>query len=408
MSTPTAPTGPSMNDSIGAFLQMEDDRRPALAQGALDDLGCGVKDVFDIQGCRTGYGNPTWRATHRPATAHADAVAAVLLAGAHVVGKTHTDELAFSIAGNNHHYGRQFNSAAPERITGGSSSGSASAVAAGLCEFALGTDTGGSVRAPASFCGIFGFRPTHGVVSSRGVCHLAPSFDTVGWFTRDVAMLERIGGVLLPQDLGAPRSAAQHIALETAWSAVQGLDTQDRAHNRAMRERLFGVHESVRVPDERLTDGFKAFRTLQFREVWQTLGAWVNEFQPELGPGVGERIRLAGHVTDAEVAQAQGVREQASAFLAAVLGHTGVLVLPTVPGAAPRHDAPHEFMEVYRQTAMRFLSIAGLAGSPQVSMPLLRAEGLPLGLSLIGPRGADRWLLAQARTLWLRSRANAA
>lgn len=395
MNTATTPTDPA-----GAFLQMEDDRRPALAHGALDGLSCGVKDVFDIQGCHTGYGNPTWRATHPSATAHADAVAAVLRAGAHVVGKTHTDELAFSIAGNNHHYGRQFNSAAPERITGGSSSGSAAAVAAGLCDFALGTDTGGSVRAPASFCGLFGFRPTHGVVSSRGVCHLAPSFDTVGWFTRDVAMLERIGGVLLPQDLGAPRSAAQHTALETAWSAMQGLDAQDLAHHRALRERLFGAHPSVQVPDEQLTDGFKAFRTLQFREVWQTLGAWVNEFKPVLGPGVGERIQLASQVTDAEVAQAQGVREQASAFLAAVLGHSGVLVLPTVPGAAPRHGAPIEFMEAYRQTAMRFLSIAGLAGAPQVSLPMLRAEGLPLGLSLIGPRGADRWLLAQARALW--------
>jgi len=193
----------------------------------LDGLTCGVKDVFDIAGATTGFGNPVWARTHPPATAHAWAVERLLSRGARVVGKTISDELAFSLSGVNHHYGAPLNSAAPDRLTGGSSCGSAAAVAAGLCDFALGTDTAGSIRAPASFCGLFGFRPTHGVVSTTGVCALAPSFDVVGWCARKPGILERVGAVLLPPDQLGLESSVIHWDLE-AWSIPEACDPSHR------------------------------------------------------------------------------------------------------------------------------------------------------------------------------------
>ena len=150
--------------------------------------------------CRAMANRPS-PASHAPAGLSAPAVDRLLAAGARLVGKAHMDEMAYSLLGANHHYGTPVNPAAPDRHPGGSSSGSAVAVAAGLADFALGTDTAGSCRAPASFCGIFGFRPSHGAVSSNGVVPLAPSLDTIGWFARDAATLNKVGSALLPDDL---------------------------------------------------------------------------------------------------------------------------------------------------------------------------------------------------------------
>src|SRR6185437_5314020 len=156
-----------------------------------------VKDTIDIAGFKTGCGNPRWRDSHPAAAVHAVCVEQLLLAGARCVGKTISDELAFSLLGENYFSGTPLNPKAPDRVPGGSSSGSASAVACGLVDFALGTDTGGSVRVPASNCGIWGIRTTHGRVSVAGVNPLSPTFDTVGILAKDADVLSRATAVLL-------------------------------------------------------------------------------------------------------------------------------------------------------------------------------------------------------------------
>jgi len=185
--------------------------------GALDGLNFAVKDLFDLAGTVTGCGNPTWAATHFPAVAHAVVVECLLQAGARCVGKTLTDEFAFSLVGENHFYGTPPNPKAPDRVPGGSSCGSASVVAAGLADFALGTDTAGSVRVPAANCGIPGLRPTWGRISVAGVQPLAPSFDTVGFFAGDLEVLARVAGVLLPSDV-APPPIRRVLMLEQGWN----------------------------------------------------------------------------------------------------------------------------------------------------------------------------------------------
>jgi amidase len=185
-------------DPYNAFCRHTRVTLSGAPNGPLHGLTMAVKDVFDIAGHRTGNGNPVWLETHAPAERTASAVERLLAAGASMVGKTHTDEMAYSLNGENVHYGTPTNPNAPGRIPGGSSSGSAAAVAGGLVDFALGTDCGGSVRLPASYCGIYGIRTTHGLVLADGVVDLAASFDTVGWFARDPQMLRKVADVLLP------------------------------------------------------------------------------------------------------------------------------------------------------------------------------------------------------------------
>lgn len=162
----------------GAFVRMFEIE--PTGTGSLEGLRFAVKDLIDVQGYVTGCGNPDWAASHSPAIVNAVCLDLLLAAGATCIGKTVCDELAFSLDGENFFYGTPLNPRSPDRVPGGSSSGSASAVACGLAELALGTDTGGSVRVPAGNCGIYGLRPSHGIVSVAGVMPFAPTFDTVG------------------------------------------------------------------------------------------------------------------------------------------------------------------------------------------------------------------------------------
>lgn len=388
-------------DSVGAFLQLEHVDVEPTGSGLLDGLTCGVKDIFDIAGHVTGFGNPTWHETHGPAAKHAFVVERVLAEGARVVGKTHTDELAFSIAGNNFHYGAPINTAAPDRAVGGSSSGSAAAVAAGLCDFALGSDTAGSIRVPASFCGLFGIRTSHAAVSLEGACQLAPIFDTAGWFARDAETMLTVGKALLPMPQVAEPHPESHefYLLTEGWSSTV---TWEPSSDKSAVGRVLAELGNVRVgsfPADILDIWFEAFRTLQLYDVWRTLGPWVTETNPILGPGIAQRMLAASQINEGEAAWAAGIRRHVVKHVNETLAGGRIIVIPTVPGAAPLRTTTVAANEAYRKLAMRLLSIAGLCELPQVSVPMLRSEGAPLGLSLIGAKGADLTLLRIAQQL---------
>jgi amidase len=206
-----------MDDPYGAFCRDTHVELAGAPEGSLAGLSFGVKDIYHIAGHRTGFGNPTWLETHPPAEETACAVQKLLDAGAEMVGKTLTDEMAYSLTGENAHYGTPVNPAAPDRVPGGSSNGSASAVAGGLVDFALGTDCGGSVRLPASYCGIMGIRPSLGRIPMDGVVPFSASFDVIGWFARDADLLERVGQVLLADD-GAATEPGRLIIADDAFA----------------------------------------------------------------------------------------------------------------------------------------------------------------------------------------------
>lgn len=385
------------DDALGAFSRHTHVAVKGSGRGPLAGLTFGVKDIYDIAGHKTGFGSPDWLATHEAAARTAPVVEALLAAGADMPGKTQTDELTYSLNGENAHYGTPVNVNAPGRIPGGSSSGSAAATAGGLVDFALGSDTGGSVRAPASFCGIYGIRPTHGRVSLQGACALAKSFDTAGWFARDPVLLERIGQVLLGDAVAAKPGPAlladDAFALLGSAAAAALLPALEKIRA------VLGPLHAVTVAAEGLPNWFQAFRTLQGAEIHQQLGAWVAQAQPRLGPGVRERMQWTATITAADVAGAQAVRDAVRQRTDELLSNNAVLVLPTVPDIAPLLNTPPAQLDDFRARAMSLLCIAGHAGLPQVTLPLATLQGCPLGISLIAARGSDAMLLALARQM---------
>lgn len=390
--------GGAAGDRLNAFVPGGVFTLAGAADGPLAGLSFAAKDIFDIAGYVTGCGNPDWARTHVAADDTQSAVRTLLDAGAVLKGKTITDELAFSLMGENAHYGTPVNAAAPGRVPGGSSCGSAAAVAGGAVDFALGSDTGGSVRIPASHCGLYGIRTTHGRIALDRTMKLAPSFDVLGWFAREPKLMRRVGQVLLGAD---PRRGRPHALL----LAQDAFALADPAVGEALKggiERLVravGPASIVTVAPEGLAAWYDAFRHLQGAEIWRVHGDWVTRTRPGFGPGVAERFRWVATIGRDEVAAADEVRGRARARLQALLDAGQVLCLPTAPSPAPLKGLPLAETERFRGRTLSLTCIAGLAGLPQVTLPLGQVDGAPVGLSLIGAAGSDAALLELAEAV---------
>lgn len=374
---------------------------PVRATGdALRGLRLAVKDVFEVEGLRVGGGNPAWFDAEAPARQTAPAVRWLLQAGAQWRGKTVTDELTYSLAGVNVHHGTPLNPAAPGRLPGGSSSGSAVAVAAGHADIGLGTDCGGSIRLPASYCGIWGLRPSHGLVAASGCITLAHSFDTPGWFARNHHTLASTWEVLTHQRV--PAMPARAFTLIAAPDVAGQLDPQVRTRFERLLGQLYPHFAAHTLPPATfaLADWSQAFRSLQASEVWQQHAPWFARNGHTLGADVRARFESAARVDAGEASRAQRVRAEACAVLASVLAPAGsLLLLPTTPSPPPALDDGKELLDAVRTRAQQLLCLAGLAGLPQLSMPWISVDGAPVGLSLIGRRGDDAAVLAGAAHL---------
>ena len=366
--------------------------RKGAADGPLAGLAAVVKDMYDIEGERTGGGNPDWLAAQKPATKNAGAVQRLLDAGASITGKTVCDEFFYSVAGVNAHYGTPPNLRAPGRIPGGSSSGSAAATGAGVCDIALRSDTGGSIRIPASFNGVYGLRPTLGRIDLSGVMAMAHSFDVPGWFAASAGVFRQAGRVLLDRagvDARIDRMIVAEDAFAQADADVVGLiDTF-----------LHRAASTLPKPERRTVapegfDGWReAFRIVQARETWETFGDFVTRANPKLGPGIKERMAFAATVTEADAEAARRVLRPAREHIRALVPPGTIMALPTAPCIAPRIDTPADALESFRVRVMRLTCIAGTAGLPQISIPIGTVSGCPAGLSFIGWPGGDEALL---------------
>ena len=390
---------PLIHDTAHAFLPYPDVAVPHASTGPLTGLCFGVKDLFDVAGYPTGGGQPFVLAMSGIKTRTAPTVQKLLDAGARFIGKTVTDELAFSMNGNNAHFGAPINGAAPDRISGGSSSGSASAVSNGLCDFALGSDTGGSVRAPANHCGLYGIRPTHGRISLAGVLDLAPSLDTCGYFARDIETFARVSNVLMDADTTPLPSKIRLLKPLDIWALLDADVTTAQAGPLARVQATLGKALDTQVILDDVDTLYWRFRHIQGREAWMVNGPLIERFCPPLGPGVAERFAWSKTVTDAQFAQATVYRERFKKHLADLLGTDGVLVMPTVPDVAPLCVDGGDAMESYRNRSIQMLCIAGLSGFPQISLPLGQRLGAPLGISLLGPAGSDMSLVKLAQRI---------
>jgi amidase len=369
--------------------------------GPLAGLRFAVKDLIDVRGKHSGCGNPTWRKTHPVAADSAVCVEQLLASGAACVGKTVTDELAFSLGGENHFYGAPLNPAAPDRVTGGSSSGSASAVACGLADFALGTDTGGSVRIPASNCGLYGIRPSHGRVSVAGVMPFAPGFDTVGLLARDVDVFTRAALALLGLDrVASTERGTVHLVREAfgladeavrqaLWPAIDALRKllDGRVRETSLGE-LCGLKEAAD-----LATWLDTFTVLQWAEIQSSLGAWIAAARPEFGPGTAANFKMVRELDRTRVAAAANRREEYFGRLRRALGARDLLCFPTAPSIAPLKGEIRDRRGDYYRRTLSLTSIAGVGRLPQVSLPVATVASAPIGLSLVAGPGEDSLLL---------------
>jgi len=396
-----------------AFMPYPTVALAAARHGPLAGLSFAVKDLFDVAGYPTSGGQPMLLAMSGIKTCSSPVVTQLLDAGAQFVGKTITDELAFSINGQNAHFGDPINPHAPDRISGGSSSGSASAVAHGLCDIGIGSDTGGSVRAPANHCGLIGIRTSHGLVSLEHAVAFAPSLDSCGWFASDIDVFIKASEVLLQAPvcqtaLLGPISKPRWMLGSHWWSALA--PEVGKAHQAAMQ----GIGNAIEQAGQallsfdidfpafgaaRLDDLVLAFRQIQGFEAWQCDGALIQDYALSLGPGVAERFAWASQVSEADYIKASKLREAFANWMQGQLADDGLLIVPTMPDVAPLRQADSASLDQYRASAMRMLCVAGLCRLPQINLPLSQRLGAPLGLSLIGPAASDLALLPWAKFL---------
>jgi len=388
----------SSPEDCGAFLPYPNSPKRKAASGPLAGLTLGVKDLFDVAGYPTGCGHPLKLEQSAIASVSAPPVQALLGAGIEFVGKTHMDELAYSLDGINAHYGAPRNASAPDRVTGGSSSGSASAVCAKLADVALGSDTGGSVRVPASYCGLFGIRPTHGAISLKGAMPLAPSFDTVGWFTRDARLLTQIGDLLLPPTEGA-RVLKRIVIAEDAFNLLP--ENLRPAFELALKKVWdnFSEIRTAEIFPEGISDRRPVFRMAQGYEAWQSHGEWLTRHTPAIGPGVADRFRYGSTIDRETYDKTTRCRAAVRSFIDDLVGDDAVILLPTTLNPAPLRNCDNAELDSIRSRVQQVLCLTPLTGHPQISIPGLSVDGAPIGLSIIGPRGADRSLLRRAEDI---------
>ena len=389
---------PPFADPFDAFCKDSDAYVPGRIGGTLARLKFAAKDIFDVAGHVTGGGNPDWKATHLPAGQNAWVVQALVNAGADMVGKTVTDELTRGILGENAHYGTPINSKALDRVPGGSSSGSAAAVAGGLVDFALGSDTGGSVRIPASFCGLYGLRPTHGRIPLDGILMQAPSYDTIGWFARDASTYARVAGVLFQNDipdLSPNRLVIAQDAFEETDEAVSDV-LLPLAEKIAA---LAGNSTAERLAPNGLAEWASQQNVLQSKEAWDSVKDWVDEVNPRFSFWVSERYNLAINLTESQVKEAAQLRGQVRARMDEVFAGGGFVCLPTAPCPAPLRCLPASAKKEVQVRLSRLTCIAGTTGRPQLSLPLGEVNGLPVGISIMGDHGSDEELIGFARRI---------
>jgi len=388
-----------MDDKTGPFIPGPRVQIAGAPDGPLSGLNFAVKDLYDVRGAVTTYGHPEWGRTHGPAAATAPVVLALLEAGANLVGKTKTVELAYGLTGENVWHGTPINPRAPDRFPGGSSCGSAAAVAAGLVDFAMGSDTGGSVRIPASYCGVYGIRPSWGAITLAGCCPLGPSFDTPGWLAKDAETLWRVGMEILPMEAGGPNClpSGPLLKAEEVWINADPRVALALLPALEAVERVMGAALPTKLASEGLDTLYEHFRCMQAQEAWATLGGWVSRTRPEFGPGVGARFDGARDMPAEKAAAARAFRKLFQHRMRSLLLGGAVVAYPTSPMPAPLLNATQAEQNAVREASMGVTAIAGLGGLPEVSIPAGTVDGAPVGLSLVCGAGRDRMLLRLAR-----------
>ena len=358
--------------------------------GLLKDLKFVTKDMCDIKNFKTSCGNPDFYKKCKPANDFAPFLKKILNKGAKLKGITICDEFFYSVIGENNHYGTPVNLNAPNCVPGGSSSGSAAALTTNLYDFSIGSDTGGSVRVPASFCGLYGIRPTHGRIDATGVYPMAPSFDTIGWFSRDVDIFKKVGSVLLNKDEASNISFNSYVIAEDLLElAEENLQRQFIEYLNTKLPNLLRIKISTKDKAE-IAD---YFRILQGGEIKEHVIPWIEKNNPEISTEINNRIKMASNITKDEINLANKFRKDLISEVNISLPKGNIAIFPTTPFSAPLCGQDEYALGASRKKLMSMTSITGMTSRPQISIPKLKDKTGPVGISLLGWENSDEILL---------------
>ncbi|XUY29005.1 amidase family protein [Agrobacterium sp. rho-8.1] len=384
-----------MEDRWNAFAPYPYAEVACATTGPLCGLRLAVKDLFDVAGYPTAAGNAMLLASSGIKTKTAPLVQTLLDAGADFVGKANTDELAYSLLGNNVHFGMPVNPRDPGAIPGGSSSGSAVAVAADLADIGLGTDTSGSIRLPAAIQGLVGWRPTHGSLRTEGLRPLAPSFDVPSFVTAHLdAMTAVMDAVRLPS------VQARSSSIVIAEDILQSVDASI-ADGILTILQTTGQHiQTIRsIASASLNDLATAFVTILQSEAWETNEAFFKKHGATIAPDIAARLVAGSRLDATDVQEARRIRSKFRNETSHLLADSKILALPTLAMKAPPRDATAGQFDTFRSANIRLLCLAGLGGYPQLAFPVFNASQ-SFSLSLVGAVGADRSLVVMANRIF--------
>jgi amidase len=370
---------------------------PATGSGPLTGQTMAVKDMFAVQDRVSSFGLGRWRETHGPSDTTAPVLRSLLAAGASIAGLAKMDQIAWSIVGNVSEGTPPLNSVYPDRFTCGSSSGPASAVAAGLAEIGIGSDTGGSIRAPAAVCGLFGLRPTHGLISTEDALPLASSFDTVGILARQLSLVGQVLSVVADRLDDSPPAFRRVVPADRLDAVIPA--TADAVRNVAA-DLAHGL--GCELAEQDLGEFFNSdvvelFARIQAREVWATHGLWLAENLDYLAQDVRDRVRRAEELCGDTAAVKESDEREWRSFTDALgsrLPADSVAVVPVLPGLPLRRQGSVEESLAFRSSALIYTAPGSLSGRPELVIPVRHAAtGLHVGVGLLGPRCSDAALV---------------
>ncbi|KZV52474.1 outer envelope protein 64, mitochondrial-like [Dorcoceras hygrometricum] len=413
----------SVKQDFGAFIERFEllpfpQPPPPASRLPLSGLTFAINDNIDVKGYVTGYGSADWKRTHEEAGKTALVVTTLLKNGATCVGKTVMDELGLGISGQNRNYGTPTNPLNPSHVPGGACSGSTVAVAGHLVDFALGTDTVGCIRVPASFCGILGFRPSHGIVSSIGVVPNSQSLDAVGWLAADPSVLHRVGHSLLQLNLLAPKRTRRLIIADDLFQLskvpiqktvhVVSKATEKLSGYRTPEHVNYGKYIASNVPSlrpfrdesENQQNGMSALKALssvmhllQRYEFKTNHEDWIKSVKPKLASDTSNRVWTSINSQQDNIKSLYKVRTEMRAALQRLLKDDGILVIPTVGDAPVKLNAKKGLPAGFSDRAYTLLSISSMSGACQVTIPLGEYNAFPVSVSFIASHGNDKFLL---------------
>ena len=358
--------------------------------GNLKNLKFVLKDMCDVKNIKTSCGNPDFYKACEPAKKHAEFLSNILSEGAILEGITICDEFFYSVIGENSHYGTPKNLNAPNCVPGGSSSGSAAALTTDLFDFSIGSDTGGSVRVPASFCGLLGIRPTHGRIKSNGVYPMAPSFDTIGWFSNNIKTFQKIGEVLLNKNENENITFNQFVIAEDLLELV---DTDIKNQFNSYYKKLHPNIKHIRLSKFSKSEIADNFRILQAGEIKEHVIPWIEKNKPKISLEINSRIEMASEILPLEIDAAKTFRQEIISEINNSLPEGDIAIFPTTPFSAPKCGQSDQDLGSDRKKIMEMTSIAGMTSRPQISIPKFKGKTGPVGISILGWQNSDEILL---------------